>query len=400
VEKTGFDFTVGDSEFFYHTVTREEIEGFAILSGDNNPLHINREFAERLGSRDIVSHGMLTSALVSRLIGTKLPGYGSLWLSQDFEFTSAVFPGDLLKVFGKVIRVLTRGELIDIEFEVSNQDAKTVLRGSGRVKLPENISRSENLNIDLSSSVKGLSALVIGASGSLGGEILSALTSNGVSTLGTFKTNPNRLEDRISLLAKDGGVCRAIKLDVSKPKEINQVVNFFAETWGAPDIIINCSSLPPSGLKLEDTDMDSIINHIQSEISGYLAFFRSFRNSMVEKRFGRIISIGTSATSGKAESGWSGYLAAKSASEQVIKSIASEYAAFGITANTISPGLSQSGMSASFAKQAVIAAKAETPSRQLVTHSEVAALVSYLATSPSNAVNGQVITLDGGRTMH
>ncbi len=400
MEKTGFDFTVGDSEFFYHTVTREEIEGFAILSGDNNPLHINREFAERLGSRDIVSHGMLTSALVSRLIGTKLPGYGSLWLSQDFEFTSAVFPGDLLKVFGKVIRVLTRGELIDIEFEVSNQDAKTVLRGSGRVKLPENISRSENLNIDLSSSVKGLSALVIGASGSLGGEILSALTSNGVSTLGTFKTNPNRLEDRISLLAKDGGVCRAIKLDVSKPKEINQVVNFFAETWGAPDIIINCSSLPPSGLKLEDTDMDSIINHIQSEISGYLAFFRSFRNSMVEKRFGRIISIGTSATSGKAESGWSGYLAAKSASEQVIKSIASEYAAFGITANTISPGLSQSGMSASFAKQAVIAAKAETPSRQLVTHSEVAALVSYLATSPSNAVNGQVITLDGGRTMH
>jgi len=400
VEKTAFDFVVGDSEFFYHTVTREEIEGFAILSGDNNPLHINREFAERLGSRDIVSHGMLTSALVSRLIGTKLPGYGSLWLSQDFEFTSAVFPGDLLKVFGKVIRVLTRGELIDIEFEVSNQDAKTVLRGSGRVKLPENISRSENLKIDLPSSARSLSALVIGASGSLGGEILSALTSNGVRTLGTFKTNPNKLEDRISLLAKDGGVCRAIKLDVSKPKEINQVVNFFAETWGAPDIIINCSSLPPSGLKLEDTDMDSIINHIQSEISGYLAFFRSFRNSMVEKRFGRIISIGTSATSGKAESGWSGYLAAKSASEQVIKSIASEYAAFGITANTISPGLSQSGMSASFAKQAVIAAKAETPSRHLVTHSEVAALVSYLATSPSSAVNGQVITLDGGRTMH
>jgi NAD(P)-dependent dehydrogenase (short-subunit alcohol dehydrogenase family) len=166
------------------------------------------------------------------------------------------------------------------------------------------------------------------------------------------------------------------------------------------NIIINCSSLPPSGLKLEDTEMESIINHIQSEISGYLAFFRSFRNSMVEKRFGRIISIGTSATSGKAESGWSGYLAAKSASEQVIKSIASEYAAFGITANTISPGLSQSGMSASFAKQAVIAAKAETPSRQLVTPAEVAAFVSYLATNPSNVVNGQVITLDGGRTMH
>jgi acyl dehydratase len=76
VEKTAHDFTEGDSEFFFHTVTREEIEGFAILSGDNNPLHINREFAEQSGSKDIVSHGMLTSALVSRLIGTKLPGHG------------------------------------------------------------------------------------------------------------------------------------------------------------------------------------------------------------------------------------------------------------------------------------------------------------------------------------
>jgi NAD(P)-dependent dehydrogenase (short-subunit alcohol dehydrogenase family)/acyl dehydratase len=400
VEKTAYDFAEGDSEFFYHTVTREEIEGFAILSGDSNPLHINREFAEQSGSRDIVSHGMLTSALVSRLIGTKLPGYGSLWLSQDFEFTSAVFPGDLLKVFGKVIRVLTRGELVEIEFEVSNQDGKTVLRGSGRVKLPEIKSRSESQDTDLPSTVKSMTALVIGASGSLGGEILSSLASNGVRTLGTFKTNPNKLEDRISILTSNGGVCRAIKLDVGKPKEINQVVTFFKDNWGAPDIIINCSSLPPSGLKLEDTETESIMNHIESEISGYLAFFRIFRNSMVEKRFGRIISIGTSATNGKAESGWSGYLAAKSASEQVIKSIASEYAVFGITANTISPGLSQTGMSATFAKQAVIAAKAETPSRQLVTHSEVAAFVSYLATNASNAVNGQVITLDGGRTMH
>lgn len=400
MENKPHDFVEGDSDFFYHTVTREEIERFAILSGDNNPLHINREYAEQSGSRDIVSHGMLTSALVSRLIGTKLPGNGSLWLSQDFEFTSAVFPGDLLKVFGKIIRVLTRGELVDIEFEVSNQDAKTVLRGSGRVKLPETKSMSETQRTTLPSSVKSMTALVIGASGSLGSEILSALTSNGVRTLGTFKTNPNKLEDRVSLLTKNGGVCRAIKLDVCKPKEIKQVVTFFDDNWGTPDIIINCSSLPPSGLKIEDTEMESIINHIQSEISGYLAFFRSFRNSMVEKRFGRIISIGTSATSGKAESGWSGYLAAKSASEQVIKSIASEYGVFGITANTISAGLSQTGMSATFAKQAVIAAKAETPSRQLVTHPEVAAFVSYLATNPSNAVNGQVITLDGGRTMH
>lgn len=399
MERTAYDFAEGDSEFFYHSVTREEIEGFAILSGDNNPLHISREFAEQSGSRDIVSHGMLTSALVSRLIGTKLPGYGSLWLSQDFEFTSPVFPGDVLKVYGKITRVLTRGELVDIEFEVSNQDARTVLRGSGRVKLPEFKPRNEIRNTELPSSVKNMTALVIGASGSLGGEILGSLASNGVRTLGTFRTNPNRLEDRISILTKNGKVCRAIKLDVSKPKEINQVVSFFNGNWGAPDIIINCSSLPPSGLKIEDTELESIINYIQIEVSGYLAFFRSFRSSMVEKRFGRIISIGTSSTSGKAESGWSSYLAAKSASEQLIKSIASEYAAFGITANTISAGLSQTGMSATFAKQAVIAAKAETPSRQLVTHSEVAAFVSYLATNPSNALNGQIITLDGGRTM-
>src|ERR1700730_17095742 len=75
-------------------VTEQDIETFAKMSQDDNPLHMDAGAAQAFGFPNRVAHGMLALAAISRLIGTRLPGPGSLWLSQQLQFVAPVFAGD------------------------------------------------------------------------------------------------------------------------------------------------------------------------------------------------------------------------------------------------------------------------------------------------------------------
>src|ERR1700741_648739 len=82
----------GDTASVTKTFTQEEIEKFADLSGDHNPIHLDEEHAKgtRFGRR--IAHGMLTSSLISNVIGNDLPGAGSIYLGQTLQFLAPVFP--------------------------------------------------------------------------------------------------------------------------------------------------------------------------------------------------------------------------------------------------------------------------------------------------------------------
>lgn len=79
-----------------HTKTIEDsdITGFAQISGDFNPLHFDDEYASDMGFEKRIAHGMISSSLFSGLFGTKLPGRGSLFISQSFKYKKPVYVGD------------------------------------------------------------------------------------------------------------------------------------------------------------------------------------------------------------------------------------------------------------------------------------------------------------------
>src|SRR4051794_34989536 len=85
---------VGDTASCEALMSTEVIERFASLSGDDNPLHMNEQIASGYGFERPVAHGMLSVAAISRLIGTELPGRGSLWVSHDVRFSAPVLAGD------------------------------------------------------------------------------------------------------------------------------------------------------------------------------------------------------------------------------------------------------------------------------------------------------------------
>lgn len=131
------DLQIGTSASCTLTVTEREVDAFARLSFDDNELHMNPEFAVECGFPGRVAHGMIALAMISRLIGTQLPGHGSLWMSQETHFTEPVMLGDRLEARVTVEKISWAAAVIQLHTEVLNVETQQpVLRGTGKVRIP------------------------------------------------------------------------------------------------------------------------------------------------------------------------------------------------------------------------------------------------------------------------
>ena len=99
------DLEVGQSAFYSRTITEADIVMFAGMSGDFNPLHLNREFSEKTRFGGTIAHGMLTASLISTVVGTRLPGPGAIYLEQTLKFTAPVRPGDTVTAVATIIEL-------------------------------------------------------------------------------------------------------------------------------------------------------------------------------------------------------------------------------------------------------------------------------------------------------
>src|SRR5437763_12656384 len=121
------DFAVGDHASIDREIRAEDVVRFVELTGDDNPVHVDEEYAAAMGLRARVVHGMLTSGYVSTVIGTLLPGPGALWLSERFSFRTPVFVGDRIHVEVRVRHISPRTPVLVLDVEVRNQHDKVVL---------------------------------------------------------------------------------------------------------------------------------------------------------------------------------------------------------------------------------------------------------------------------------
>ena len=126
-------FKVGDTASVTKTFTQDDIEKFADLSGDRNPIHLDEEHAKatRFGRR--IAHGMLTSSLISNVIGNELPGIGSIYLGQTLQFLAPVFPGDTITARATVTSVREDKPIVKIETVCTNQRDEIVIKGEATV---------------------------------------------------------------------------------------------------------------------------------------------------------------------------------------------------------------------------------------------------------------------------
>jgi 3-hydroxybutyryl-CoA dehydratase len=129
------DLKVGMSAMFGKTVTEADIVAYAGVSGDTNPIHLHDGFARttRFGQR--IAHGMLSGSFISAVIGTKLPGPGSVYISQTMNFMAPVLIGETITAVATVTAIDERRRRVTLKTQCLNGD-KVVIDGEAQILVP------------------------------------------------------------------------------------------------------------------------------------------------------------------------------------------------------------------------------------------------------------------------
>ena len=135
--RTFDDLQIGDTASLVRIVGRDDIDLFAAVSGDVNPAHLDATFAATDLFGHIVAHGMWTGALVSALLGTKLPGPGTIYLEQDLKFLKPVAPHDTITATVTVKEKRPAKRIVLLDTACTNQHGDRVLTGVATVIAPE-----------------------------------------------------------------------------------------------------------------------------------------------------------------------------------------------------------------------------------------------------------------------
>lgn len=137
--KTVEDMFIGQKEFVSKTISEYDVYGFAGITGDLNPAHTNEEYAKNTMFKTRIAHGMLGAGLISAVLGTKLPGPGSIYLGQNLKFKSPVKIGDTITAEAEIIEIEDKGKfyIAKIKTTCYNQDGEVVIEGTATVIPPK-----------------------------------------------------------------------------------------------------------------------------------------------------------------------------------------------------------------------------------------------------------------------
>ena len=133
--KTISQIKIGDKGQFAKTISESDVYLYAGITGDLNPAHINQISAEKTPFKSRIAHGMLTVGLVSAVIGTQLPGPGTIYMAQEMKFTAPVYFGDTITATCEVIEII-KEKIVKLQTTCTNQKGEVVLDGVATVLPP------------------------------------------------------------------------------------------------------------------------------------------------------------------------------------------------------------------------------------------------------------------------
>ncbi len=134
-------FTIGEEATLTKLVNDIDIKAFAQISGDDNPVHMNDEYAKGTMFGGRIAHGILVAGLISAVLGTMLPGTGAIYLSQQLRFLAPVRPGDEVTARARVSEWDPVKGRVTLSTDVRNQDGVAVISGEARLVMSSYLKR-------------------------------------------------------------------------------------------------------------------------------------------------------------------------------------------------------------------------------------------------------------------
>ena len=131
------EINIGDTSSYSRVVTQADINNFAQVTGDKNPVHLSKEFAKTTQFGSTIAHGMLTASYISTVLGTQYPGQGTIFLGLDnIKFKAPVKPGDTITTTLTVKTKHDSKPIVTFECESINQNGDSILTAEATVRAP------------------------------------------------------------------------------------------------------------------------------------------------------------------------------------------------------------------------------------------------------------------------
>lgn len=390
------DIFIGQKETLSHKVSQADIEKFVDLSGDDNKLHVNKEFAAKTSFKKPVVHGMIGASFISTIIGTKLPGDGALWFSQTLEFLLPVRVGDEITVIAEVTKKIDRDRTIELNVEIQNQNRQVVTRGVSKVKVLEELEKAvEEVKEENTKKV----ALVVGATGGIGSAVAKALAADGYDVILHYHSNKEKANQLRKEIEKNTeSKAFIIPANIHSEKDIEELVSQSMREAYRIDCFVNCASTPIPPINVADLTWEDFEKQMDLNIKINLSFIKKILPQMVERKYGKIITVG-SLFSDKPNPNLVHYATAKAALEGFTRAMAFELAPKGIRVNMVSPSMIATDLTADIPEKMKLLSAMQTPLRRLALPEDVAGAVSFLASEKSDYLSGEVIRINGGQIM-
>lgn len=386
------DIYIGQTAIVEHQITQSDISKFVELSGDDNKLHVNKDFAARTSFHRPVVHGMIGASFISTLIGTKLPGDGSLWFSQTLEFLLPARIGDIITVKGEIIAKNDKERSVEMKVDIINQNRQVITRGKSKIKVVEfeELEKETDEKQDINKV-----ALVLGATGGIGFATCLKLAENGYKIIIHYNRNKQRAEE-LQRMIGDNVETILIYADINNEQELINLVSTGQRRLGDITLFVNCASLHIPPIKSMDLSWSDFESQLSINIKTNLCVIETILPTMIKNKYGKIVTIG-SLFSDKPNMNLAHYVTAKSALEGFTKSMALELSPFGINVNMVSASMLDTELTSDIPQKTKLLTAAQTPLRRLAKPEDVASAINFLASDDASFLAGEIIRVNGGQ---
>ena len=384
---------VGQVAVIVHTISNSDLLKFVELTGDDNRLHTDEDFAATTSFKKPVAHGMLGASFISTVIGTKLPGDGALWFSQSLEFLLPVRVGDILTIRVEVLRKEDRSQIIELQTDITNQHKQKVTQGIAKVKVIE----QDLIQIQNKQRNKPI-AIVIGGSGGIGSATCLALADAGYDIAIHYFKNASaakKLAEKINTIGLKSIVCSC---NIADQVEVNNLIDLVIRKLGSPTVLVNCSTVKITPIKLINLNWDDFESHINNQLRGTFNLVHAVSPHMEKQGYGKIVNLDTQYVDAP-ESNLIPYITAKGGLRALCKALALDLAPKGIRVNSVSPGMTNTDQIADVPERIRMITAAKTPLKRLATPEDIANTIVFLASSKSDFLCGETIRVNGGQLM-
>lgn len=388
---------------FKQEISQDAFELFTRLTEDTNPVHFDNLIAKNLGFRAPIVHGMLTASFISKLIGTKLPGPGSVWLSQTINFISPVYLNDVVEITGKLVSYSKLQKVSKISIEIKNQFNEVVLTGTAIVKKSfeddsqtqkEIVYEKESTNAK-SKTIKK-SYLITGGTGGIGQAVLHKLVHPNNSINFTYNKDKQAAESLVKEVRSQGGSAQCHYMDLKDQSSISELFSNLESNGEFVSGIAHCSAILPRSKNFESYSSDDLIEEINGDLHGSLQILRHAIHNFKTCGNGSFVNVSTIYTQAAPPMGMYSYIASKTALESVVDGLAFEFGHLGFRFNSILPGMTNSKFLANTPEKSKLVTKAMTPLRKLGSTYEIANLIYFLLGDDSSHITGERYRISGG----